>query len=698
MEDLNQQFRNTYIAECYELLQEMEEKLLSVDNSNLEEINAIFRCAHSIKGGAGAFGFTEITKFTHALEALLDSMREGIISITSEAVDVLLKSVDIVTQMVELVSHEQLIPDDLGKEVLEELDKMNQPATVGQQSSTPETTTEIESDITPETNYLIKFIPEKILFQYGNEPLLLLKELSELGETTTQPDISSIPSLHEIHHEDCYIKWNILLKAEKSINDIKEVFEFVEDDCKLEIEVVDANANLDDVLETDPTTNDDQPEAITTDDTTKNIKTTEPTNTKTPPTQTTTTSIRVDVNKVDRLVNMVGELVITQSVLVAQTKNLSADTFAELLRAVEELNVHTRELQESVMSVRMQPVKTIFSRMPRIVRDLSQKLNKNIVLEMQGENTEIDKTVIEQLSDPLTHMIRNSIDHGIELPEDRVKAGKPEQGTIILSADHQGGRIVIDISDNGNGINRDVVLNKAIEKGLVSADANLSPEEIDHLIFLPGFSTAATVSDISGRGVGMDVVRRNIEVLGGSVSIHNRPGKGSSMSVSLPLTLAILDGMIVASGDEKYVIPINNIIETIRPAKGEINHIADGSDIINVRGDFIKIVRLDRMFNIKGNKDDLEDLLIILVENGQNKFGIAVEELIGQQQVVIKTLNEYSDIIKGISGATILGDGNVSLIIDINDIYSMSTLSQQQDYCNGTQSESSSNTTEILAE
>lgn len=389
------------------------------------------------------------------------------------------------------------------------------------------------------------------------------------------------------------------------------------------------------------------------------------------------TSIRVDLEKVDRLVNMVGELVITEAMLRAQARHLPAEQFTDLMRKVDELSHHTRELQEAVMAVRMQPVKSIFSRMPRIVRDTAAQLGKDIQLVLAGENTEVDKTVIEQLGDPLTHMIRNSVDHGIETPDQRVWNDKPLQGTIHLSAYHRSGRIMIEISDDGAGINRERVLAKAIEKKLVAADAQLTDDEIDHLIFLPGFSTAETVTSVSGRGVGMDVVRRNIESIGGVVRVTNNPGKGSVFTVSLPLTLAILDGMIVRVGSESYIIPITSIIESLRPKAPEIHAVQGKSDVINVRGEFVPLVYLHRIFGVAGAEDDPSKALIVLVESGTQKLGLVVDELIGQQQVVIKSLEANADPVKGISGATILGDGKVSLILEINELKALQPVTQK---------------------
>ena len=505
--------------------------------------------------------------------------------------------------------------------------------------------------------YTISFIPNDNMLETGNEPLLILRELSELGEVAIKADCSRIPGLDAIQPESCYVQWGIELTTDKGREKIDEVFEFVDGECALTIE-----SQAEEARSAPPAT----PSAAMAPPAAANAPATAG-----PAKPASVKTIRVDIDKVDRMVNMVGELVITQAMLFAQTKDIPVDQHPMLLRGIEELSQHTRELQEAVMSLRMQAVKSVFSRMPRLVRDLSTQLGKDIEIEMSGENTEIDKTMIEQLGDPLTHMIRNSIDHGIEMPEDRVAKGKPAQGNINLLADSRGGRIIIEISDDGAGINREKVLGKAKEKGVVSGDVTLTDEEIDNLIFMPGFSTADQVSNISGRGVGMDVVRKNIEGLGGTVHITSKPGEGSVFTVSLPLTLAILDGMVVGAGAEQYIIPIANIIETMRPRKDEVHKIAEGNDLINVRGEFIPLHYLYKSFNIANAIDEPSEALVVLVESGRDKMGVVVDELVGQQQVVIKSLEENSDPVGGVSGATILGDGHVSLILDIAQLYHM---------------------------
>lgn len=654
MDDL-QQFKATYIAECRELLGEMEERLMSLDadNADAEVLNTIFRCAHSIKGGAGAFGFDAITRFTHVAEFLLDAMREGKVEPTQEIVDALLKSADIITQMVNCADAGEAPPAGLGDELARELQDYAEGAgalMTGGASAGKKQQAAASGEI---LLYTITFTPHPNLFASGNEPLLILRELASLGKTQVTVHTDKVPVLEDINPEECHLSWVISLESDKPEPTVREVFEFVEDECDLEISTVAGiSAGAPRGGETTAA---------------KPVKPAAQQQAAQESAQKGSggSTIRVDIDKVDRLVNLVGELVITQSMLQAQAFHLSMDQHPALLNGIDELSQHSRELQEAVMSMRMQPVKSIFSRMPRIVRDLSQKLGKTVRLEMKGENTEVDKTVIEQLSDPLTHMIRNSLDHGIEKPDIRKAAGKPEEGVVKLSAYHQGNNIIITISDDGAGINRERVLKIAREKGVVAPDAQLSVSEIENLIFAPGFSTAEVVTDVSGRGVGMDVVRRNIESLGGVVSIKSTPGQGSEFTVSLPLTLAILDGMIVRVGAENYIIPIANIIETLRPQEEHIHKIADGNDLINVRGEFVSILYLHRVFSIGDAITDARKALVVLVENGTEKVGLVVDELLGQQQVVIKSLETNSDSVDGISGATILGDGKVSLILDI---------------------------------
>lgn len=648
------QFRAGFLTECDELLTEMEGLLveLTPESADRDMLNAIFRCAHSIKGGAGAFGLDEIARFTHVLEALLDAMREGQVTPARDVTDVLLAACDVVAQMVRAAKVGKNVPAGLGEEVLVRL--VHHAGGVAAPSAMSPDKSVATEPLSQGQQWRISFSPHESLFASGNEPLLILRELAQLGQIQVQADISRILPLEALDVSQCFLSWQITLCTDRPESAIAEAFEFVEGLCDLRIAAA-------------PETSQPSPDSIPTGNA---VPDQARSNEQGPFMRragdgAASGTIRVDLEKVDKLVNMVGELVITEAMIKAQARDLSPEAFAGLLRGVEELSQHTRELQEAVMSVRMQPVKSIFARIPRVVRDLCAQLGKEITLQMSGESTEVDKTVIEQLGDPITHMIRNSADHGIELPQERVAAGKPAQGTIHLAAYHQGGRIIIEIRDDGRGINRTRVLEKAKQKGLIAADAQLSDEECDNLIFLPGFSTAEVVSNVSGRGVGMDVVRRNIEGLNGTVHLKSEPGGGSTFTVSLPLTLAILDGMIVRVGAEHYIIPITSIIETMRPLPGAVKPVEGACDVLNVRGEFVPVLYLHDIFRIAGAQPDANKALVVLVEAGREKLGIVVDELIGQQQVVIKSLEANTDPVAGISGATILGDGRVSLILEI---------------------------------
>ena len=667
-----EELRQTFFTECGELLTDMEERLLNLQEEvfDADALNAIFRCAHSIKGGAGAFGFDPIMQFTHMMEALLDEMRSGTLLPTRGSIDTLLRSSDIVVQM--LAQAQQNVPIDasLGTAALAELKALVEgageaaPDPVDDEIHVPESTS-------AEKTWHIRFAPKPDMFASGNDPWHLLRALNRLGRMAVTTDISRLPQWLDFEPTQCYLAWDIRLETSESREAILDIFEFVQDLTELTLQCetaeAEAPAPAPAVAAQSPA---EQPAATATATPKPAAAPAEPPATA-PAAPSTAATIRVDIEKVDKLVNMVGELVITEAMLRAQSRLAPLEQLPDLLRGLDELSHHTRELQEAVMAVRMQPVKSIFSRMPRIVRDTSAQLGKDVQLILIGENTEVDKTVIEQLGDPLTHMIRNSVDHGIEMPDVREANGKPRLGTIQLSATHRSGRILIEIKDDGAGINRGRVLAKAQEKGLVSKDSILSDEEVDHLVFAPGFSTAEQVTSVSGRGVGMDVVKRNIESLGGTVRITNNPGSGSIFTISLPLTLAILDGMIVRVGAENYIVPITSILETLRPRAADLHAVQGHADVLNVRGEFVPLIYLHDIFSVPLAERDPTRALIVLVENGSSKMGLVVDELIGQQQVVIKSLEANADPVKGISGATILGDGKVSLILEINELTNM---------------------------
>jgi len=497
-----------------------------------------------------------------------------------------------------------------------------------------------------------------------------VRELKSLGRLEVIVDRSHLPSLDALDVEAAYLAWTFILETTADDSAVRDVFEFVTDDAQIEFEseiIADAPADpaerraagagslVPSAANASPTTT---PSAAPVERRQGDRRSGE-----------RASSIRVDIDRIDRLVNMVGEIVITQAMLSQQVGQLHLDNYTGLAQGLEQMAQHTRELQESVMSIRAQPVKSVFARMPRLVRELATSLGKDVRLEMVGEATEVDKTVIEQLSDPLVHMVRNAIDHGIEMPDARIAKGKPPEGTIILSAEHRSGRIVIEVADDGAGINRERVRQKCIERGLISADHVLDNDEIDNLIFAPGLSTADQVSNISGRGVGMDVVKRNIQELGGRVHIRSTPGQGSCFTLSLPLTLAVLDGMVLRVGADRYVLPLTNIIESLRPQPAAVTSLVNRGDVLMIRGEYVELIYVHGLFSIPDAVTDATRGLVVLVEaEGGEKVGLVVDEILGQQQVVIKSLETNYRQIDGISAATILGDGRVALILDVSGI------------------------------
>lgn len=699
--------KGTFFAECAELLAQLETRLATLESdgsaalsADSDLMNAIFRAVHSIKAGAGAFKFSALVEFSHKYEAMLDGMRDGRIPVVDDGIALLFRATDILADLVAAAENGVAVPGDFTTEVAMELAKIvNAAATDAGEDTNGADANSDDTDTAPKSGdetqrqsiFRITFEPSAQLFQHANEPLLLVREMQTLGSVEARIDLGRLPPLHKLDPEDTYFSWIFELCTEANQASVEEVFEFVVDDCRLEIELLGEPENETKSAETSAVATTeaeaDDPDAggnkaRASDSAPADGKQIATQNGPQSGIQAATpgaakaSTIRVDLDRIDRLVNMVGELVITQSMLSQQTSELPTDQFPAIVRGLEELAFHTRELQENVMAIRMQPVKSVFTRMPRLVRDLSSKLGKKVKLRTIGENTEVDKTVIEEISDPITHMIRNSLDHGLEDAAERKAAGKPEEGNIILSAEHRGGRIVITIQDDGAGIKRDLVLKRARERGLVDADATPSDEEIDNLIFAPGFSTAEKVTDVSGRGVGMDVVRRNIQSLGGRVAIHSTPGKGTTFTMTLPLTLAVMDGMVVEVGGEKFVVPVTNIIESIRPDPSDIHRLPSGQELVAIRGEYISLVYLYGVFNISGAVSNPSKGLVVLAETEKKgKIGIVVDALLGQQQVVIKSLESNYDPVPGISAVTILGNGMVAPILDADGLRKMAGIS-----------------------
>ena len=780
------QFISTFLEESYEGLEIMESSLLDLDSADEETINTIFRAAHSIKGGAGTFGFSEVADFTHVVETLLDELRSGKQGINPGLVNLLLESVDCIKSLLEAAQDGPAADANMIETVHKRLEQALGGGSPDLADSVPIEAPNSHSEnsqvdrasvITSSVCWDIEFVPNEDLLQSGHEPSFMFEALADLGALDVQPNFQSLSTLSKINPENIYLSWNLKLISECCEDDIREIFEWVEDECKLSIErivlensveegdvgwgitftpfetlletgnepsfMLEALADLGPVSikahadklpelaaldpeklylswdirllsscdeeevreifewvedectlditvlspaihtsEIDNTAetvgvNDEivQPETVSPESLMQ-----APAKSDTSPEKTTTTnkkakpvaessSIRVDTDKIDALINRVGELVITQAMLGQVGDELAeiagGSEVERLQTGLEQLERNTRDLQEDVMRVRMLPISFVFNRFPRLVHDVSGKLGKKVELVITGEQTEIDKTVMEKIGDPMVHLIRNSLDHGLETPDERLAAGKSETGKVELDAYHQGGFIIIDITDDGRGLNTEKIYQKALDKGLISSEHTLSDSEINELVFKPGFSTADAVSDLSGRGVGMDVVRRNIESLGGHVSVRSEPGHGSTFSVSLPLTLAILDGQLIRVHNETYIIPLIAIVETILADSKAVSPIAGENKLLHFRDEYIPLISLRVLFKLPASTDQVDSSLIAIVENGGQKVGLIVDELFGQQQVVIKSLEVNFKRIEGFAGATILGNGSVALILDV---------------------------------
>ena len=687
------QFHQVFFEECFEGLEAMESGLLTLDMGDIDSeiINTIFRGAHSIKGGSGTFGFTVVADYTHIMETLLDEMRDGRRQVTQPAVSVLLGSVDCLREMLTAIQNEQDVNNASVAKHKAALEVVLNGGVVAEETVSPveqelasvEAVVSVVPDAVEEEpvglgeqGWKIAFCPYLDLLKTGNDPVRLFRELNELGDLTSIANIQDVPGFYELDPEECNISWDLKVVGDISGDEIREIFNWVEGDCEMEIQpLTKAVKSAPVVKKVDP-----EPATVITPDKPApkpvEVKSKLATETKKADAQdldneaakTTAkaSSIRVDTDKIDTLINMVGEVVITQSMLGLVGENFSMDKVGQLKRGLAQLERHTRDLQQSVMNIRMLPISFVFSRFPRLVHDISSKLDKKIVLKLVGENTEVDKAVVELINDPLVHLIRNSLDHGIEMPADRVAAGKPETGTIELKAYHRGGHIVIEIIDDGRGLDKDKLLAKAIEKGLIEENNLLTEKQIFELIFMPGFSTAEQLTDISGRGVGMDVVRRNIQSLGGNIEIISELGKGTTIAIHLPLTLAILDGQSVAVGDETYIVPLVSIIESINITERMLNKVAGKGETFRLRNEYLPVIRMRRIFNVhSGNPTKSKEGVLVVVEGQGELCCLLVDELLGQQQVVIKSLEANYRRVEGVSGATILGDGSVALILDV---------------------------------
>ncbi|MGB1302982.1 chemotaxis protein CheA [Pseudoalteromonas marina] len=670
------QFFEVFFEESFEGLDTMEAELLNLvpGEEDLETINTIFRAAHSIKGGSGTFGFSSVSDFTHVLETLLDQIRQGERTLTTEHVNLLLKAVDCLRSLLAGLQAEQepdLTEADTLRAQFEEV--------LGINSTTQESNIQTSDNQSDSDTYQIDFKPHHHLFKTGNEPLIMISELEQLGELDTTVFYDEVPEITNLSSDECFLHWRFFLNTSHGESAIKEVFEWVEDDADITIELcgglftdeLPTPENDSSTVAQEPLIQEPVPKQA------EQAKPIKPTSANTNKKSTTpeSTSIRVGIDKVDSLINMVGELVITQAMLnQLSEQDITPATITALQEGLAQLAHNTRDLQENVMRIRMLPINFVFSRFPRLVRDIAQKLNKQVELKLIGEQTELDKTVMEKISDPMVHLVRNSLDHGLETVEKRLQAGKDPVGTVTLNAFHQGGNIVIEIMDDGQGLNTKKIQEKAIANGLISADNHLSNEEINELIFMPGFSTMDEVSDLSGRGVGMDVVKRNIQSLNGSVEVTSAPGVGSTFTIRLPLTLAILDGQLVKVAQHTYIIPLISIVESLQIDIAKVSRVGKNLDVLRLRDEYIPILRLYDIFNHDNAIESLDKTLLVVVETDNQKVGLLVDDLLSQQQVVIKSLEANYQKVDGISGATILGDGRVSLIVDISGLIKLSGL------------------------
>lgn len=667
------QLRRIFYEECRENLEILERELLALDPDgevDLDIVNTIFRAAHSIKGGGATFNLNEISQFTHVMETLLDEAREGKRRLDAPTIDLLLKGGDCINSM--LVAYESDTDFDhaLRDALTEQLNELlkggdsNAVPKAAPAASSGEEAPEVSGDVGGE--WKILFTPHKEMFFSGNDPVRILRELFDLGAHCEIECVQDkLPALQDLEPEMCFLSWKISVDGHIEKSQIEEIFEWVEDECDLAISRETSVAAPDAEPET-PAIGESAPAQAVAGKPAAGKPAAKQAATK----SDAVSSIRVEIDKVDNLINLVGELVITQSMLTELSQNFSESKLERLQAGLDQLLQNTKELQESVLNIRMLPISFAFNRFPRLIRDLSNQLGKAVELVIEGEQTELDKTVLERITDPLVHLVRNAVDHGLESPAVRKEKGKHETGKVNLNAYHQGGSIVIEVRDDGAGLNKQKVWKKAIEKGLLHADTaldDLTDHQVYNLIFAPGFSTADTVSDVSGRGVGMDVVKRNIEDLGGHIEVDSEPDVGSVFRISLPLTLAILDGQLVKLADQVFVVPLISIIESIQIESSRVKVATGGVELYRLRDENIPILRLKEEFHL-GDSGALDKQLLCLVEAGGNRIGLLLDEMLGQQQVVIKSLESNYTRVHGISGATILGDGSVSLILDIQGL------------------------------
>jgi two-component system, chemotaxis family, sensor kinase CheA len=680
--------REAYRAEAHDLLAELETSLLALeeDPGDMELIGRVFRALHTIKGSGAMFGFDDIAAFTHDVETVFDLVRNQKMGVTRTLVDLTLRAVDRIRGMLDGPDGGTMADTSMVGEITSALRKLV-PNPGDPAGRVPQTALPATEDEQVEKTYRISLRPYREIFSQGANPVLLLNELRELGECGVIAHTEAIPGLDDLDPEECHTSWDVILTTKRGVDAIKDVFIFIEDECELAIEVIDELGLEDDeappkrigeilierglVLQVDlqealggqkrigellvdkGLVESSRVESALTEQ--EHLRAVRSKYQK----EAQTSSVRVPAERLDALVNLVGEMVTVQARL---SQTVSSMDHAELLSISEEVERLTAELRDNTMSIRMLPIGTTFSKFKRLVRDLSGELDKDILLVTDGGETELDKTVIERLNDPLVHLIRNCIDHGIEAPGVRAAAGKPGQGTVQLSAMHSGANVLIRIADDGAGLDADAIRSRAVESGLMAAETELSETELFSLIFAPGFSTARQVTSISGRGVGMDVVKRSIDALRGSIELSSQKGMGTTITLKLPLTLAIIDGLLVKVGDGHFVLPLSIVEECVELTREDVAR-AHGRHITHVRGGIVPYIRLRERFAIDGNAPEVEQ--IVITESPGGNVGFVVDRVIGEHQTVIKNMGRIYRNVDAISGATILGDGTVALIMDV---------------------------------
>ncbi|MGB8623844.1 MAG: chemotaxis protein CheA [Paracoccaceae bacterium] len=655
--------RETFFQECEELLETLADGLQEIDDAirsgtpDSDTVNAVFRAVHSIKGGAGAFGLSDLVEFAHRFETAMDGMRSDKLIADEAAMRIFFRSSDRLHDLVTIL-REGSTPDPADSApILAELDGLiGEPEDEEDDVEFVPMTLDLGGTTSPAgtTTYRIRFTPGETFYSSGNDPVHLIRALFDLGKPEVRLNADDVPGLDAIDVSSSYLSWEIDLETDEPEHEVLAIFEFAEGHCDLSIAPFDNEMACND----EPVSQPDVSDAPS------NEQTKNPKNDASAAGKPRAT-VRVDLERVDRLINVVGELVINQAMLSQCVEAAGLDPGSDVAAGLDEFRLLSREMQESVMAIRAQPVKSLFQRMSRIVREAVAATGKSAQFLCKGEMTEVDKTVIERLADPLTHMLRNAVDHGLETPEERCAAGKTESGTVTLSAAHRSGRVIIEIADDGAGIDRLRVRQIAVDKGLIPPEADLSDNEIDNLLFMPGFSTASEVSNLSGRGVGMDVVKSAIQALNGRVSLTSIPGQGSTFSISLPLTLAVLEGMVVDVAGQTMVVPLTAIVETLRPATSDIHPLGKGGEVVSVRGEYLPIVDLGVSFGYRSNTGYTRDQVLLLVETDDKRnCALVVDAIHDQRQVVIKGLDDNYGQVPGVAAATVLGDGRIALIID----------------------------------